>query len=151
MSGEYKYGLQVFIALLSCYDVTFFVTFIQNVMVDNKKQNKCVWDDLSIEHMGLIRQGDESTPWYDTSSPPLATLGHRRRVTAVTRLPRWRRWKTRLQVRPLLTMLQDMDRCDILHASIYWIGLTFYILMFGHHASEWHNESLVFSGGRRVT
>ena len=35
----------------------------------------------------------------------LFTVSHRRRVTAVTRLPRWRRRKTRLQARPLLTML----------------------------------------------
>ena len=33
------------------------------------------------------------------------TVGHRRQVTAVTRLPRWRRRKTRFQGRPLLTML----------------------------------------------
>ena len=39
------------------------------------------------------------------------TVGHRRRVTAVTRLPRWRRRKTRLHVMPLFTMLQGMDRC----------------------------------------
>ena len=52
------------------------------------------------------------------------TVGHRRRVTAVTRLPRWRRRKTRLQTRPLLTMLQGMDRCDFWHANGYWTGLT---------------------------
>ena len=84
--------------------------------------------------------------WYTTP-----TVGHRRRVTAVTRLPRWRRRKTRLQVRPHLTMLQDMDRCDFLHATRYWIGLTCDIVMFGNHASKWPSEALVFSGGRRVT
>ena len=38
-------------------------------------------------------------------SAPVFTVGHRRQVTAVTRLPRWRRRKTRFQGRPLLTML----------------------------------------------
>ena len=79
------------------------------------------------------------------------TVGHRRQVTAVTRLPRWRRQKTRLQVRPLLTMLQDMDRCDFLHANRYWIGLTCDAVMFDPHASERRSGALVFSGGRRVT
>ena len=79
------------------------------------------------------------------------TVGHRRRVTAVTRLPRWRRRKTPLQVRPFSTMLQDMDRCDFLHANSYWIGLTCYTIMFGHYASEWSDGALAFSDGRRVT
>ena len=49
------------------------------------------------------------------------TVGHRRQVTAVARLPRWRRWKTRLQARALLTMLWGVDRCDFRHASRCWI------------------------------
>ena len=52
---------------------------------------------------------------------PLTTVGHRRQVTAVTRLPRWRRRKTRLLGRALLTMLWGVDRCDFWHASRYWI------------------------------
>ena len=49
------------------------------------------------------------------------TVGHRRQVTAVTRLPRWRRGKTRLQGRALLTMLWGVDGCDFWHARRYWI------------------------------
>ena len=79
------------------------------------------------------------------------TVGHRRRVTAVTRLPRWRRRKTWLQVRLLLTILQDMDRCDLWLANRYWIGLTFYTVIFGHYASEWSNRTLAFSDGKQVT
>ena len=71
--------------------------------------------------------------------------------TAVTRLPRWRRQNTRLQVRPFLTMLQDMERCDFWHANRYWIGLACGTVIFGHHVSEWPSEALEFSGGRRVT
>ena len=78
-------------------------------------------------------------------------MGHRRQVTAVTRLPRWRRRKTRLQVKPLLTMLQDMGRSDFLHAKRYGIELTCDTLIVDHHASEWPRGALVFSGGRRVT
>ena len=50
-------------------------------------------------------------------------MGHRRQVTAVTRLPRWRRQKTRLLGRTLLTMLWGVDRCDFWHAIRYWIKL----------------------------
>ena len=59
--------------------------------------------------------------------------------------------ETRLQVRPLLTVLQDMDRCDFWHVNRYWIGLTCGTVMLGHHASEWPSGVPVFSGGRRVT
>ena len=79
------------------------------------------------------------------------TVGHRRQVTAVTRLLRWRRRKTRLQVRPLLTMLQDMDRCDFWHANRYWIALTCDTVIFGHYAAERSGGALRFSDGRRVT
>ena len=46
-------------------------------------------------------------PWtyLNRRGPPNYTVGHRRQVTAVTRLPRWRRRKTRLRGRPLLIML----------------------------------------------
>ena len=48
----------------------------------------------------------EAHPFRPTSQRcGVHTVGHRRQVTAVTRLPRWRRRKTRLHVRPLLTML----------------------------------------------
>ena len=77
------------------------------------------------------------------------TVCHRRRVTAFTRLPRWRRRKTRLQVGQLLTMLQHMDHCYFWHANRYWIGLACDTVMFGNHASECGAH--VFSGGRRVT
>ena len=56
----------------------------------------------------------------------IITVGHRRQVTAVTRLPRWQRHKTWLQVRLLLTMLQDMDPCkflackQVLHSTNLW-------------------------------
>ena len=79
------------------------------------------------------------------------TMGHRRWVTAVTRLPRWRQWKIWLQVRPFLTMLQDMDGCDFWHANRYWIRLTSDTVMFVHYTSKWCNGALAFSGGRRVT
>ena len=103
-----------------------------------------------------------SVVWYrtwrvDLQSIPrevdwrIYTVGHRRQVTAVTRLPRWRRRKTRLQVRPLLTMLQDMDSCNFWHANRYWIALTCDTVIFGHHASERSSGALTFSGGRRVT
>ena len=65
-------------------------------------------------------------------------------------LPRWRRRNTRLEVRPLLIMLQDMDRCDFWHVNRYCIWLTCYTVMFGHYASEWSSGALAFSGGRRV-
>ena len=80
----------------------------------------------------------------------IVTVGHRRQVTAVTRLPRWRRRKPRLEVRPPLIMLRDMDRCDFWHANRNCIWLTCYTVMFGHYASEWSSGALVFSGGRRV-
>ena len=81
----------------------------------------------------------------------LVTVGDWRQVTADTRLPRWRQRKTRIQARPLLTMLQGMDRCEFWYASMYWIGLTSNTVIFGHHAPEWPSGALVFSGGRRVT
>ena len=80
-----------------------------------------------------------------------STVGHRRRVTAVTHLPRWRWQETWLQVRLLLTILQDVDHCDCWHANRYWIGLTCYTVIFGHDASEWSNGTLAFSGGKQVT
>ena len=80
-----------------------------------------------------------------------STAGHRRRVTAVTHLPRWRWQKTWLQVRLFLTLLHDMDDCDFLHANRYWIGLTCYTVIFGHYTSEWSNGTLAFSGGKQVT
>ena len=80
-----------------------------------------------------------------------STVGHRRRVTAVTHLPRWRWQKTWLQVRLLLTILQDIDHCHFWHANRYWIGLTCYTVIFGHYKSEWSNSTLAFSGGKQVT
>ena len=74
----------------------------------------------------------------------VVTVGYSRRVTAVTRLPRWRRRKTRLQVRPHLTMLQDMDRCEFLHATRYWIGRTCGTGISGHRASGWPSGALAF-------
>ena len=62
-------------------------------------------------------------------------VGHRMRVTAVTRLLRWRQRKTRLQVRPHFTMLQGMDRCDFWHVNMCWIGLTCGTGMSGHRSS----------------
>ena len=46
-----------------------------------------------------------SLQWDTCLVMPTCTVGHGRQVTAVTRLPRWRRRKTRLQARTLLTML----------------------------------------------
>ena len=67
--------------------------------------------------------------------PCLDTVGHRRQVT-VNRLPRWRRVKIRLHVRPLLTLLRGMDRCYFWHGIRYWIGLTCDAVMVGHCASK---------------
>ena len=49
----------------------------------------------------LPRQWNETIFWYCTGHGNFITVGHRRRVTAGTRLPWWRRRKTRLQVTPL--------------------------------------------------
>ena len=79
--------------------------------------------------------------WDQWCSSPfeqrITTVGHRRQVTAVTRLPRWRQRKTRLEARPLLIMLQDMDRCDFWHANRYCIWLTCYAVPCSKEAGDW--------------
>ena len=100
-------------------------------------------------YLPLVAQGSIIMWWAYVTC--VVTVGHRRRVTAVTRLPRWRRRKTRLQVRPHLTMLQDMDRCNFLHATRYWIGRTCGTGISGHRASGWSSGALAFFGGGRVT
>ena len=128
---------------------SFDVFFVLNLNKRLSKQSSGWWFETQSCSYGVIvvAKGND-----------YVTVGHRRRVTAVTRLPRWRRRKTRLQARPLLTMLQGMDRllqgmdrCDFWHASRYWMGLTCDTVIFGHHESEWPSGALVFSGGRRVT
>ena len=87
--------------------------------------------------------------WIKTNHQTM--VRHPRQVTAVTRLPRWRRRKTWLQVRLLLTMLQDMDHCDFWHVNRYWIVLTCDTTMFVRYASERSSGELAFSGRRWMT
>ena len=95
-----------------------------------------VWYDL--RHAWCVFSMNR-LPWFVYCPPGLTKVVLWRDIPGyfppVTRLPRWRRRKTRLQVRPLLTMLQGMDRCDFWHANRYWIGLTCDTEMAGHRAS----------------
>ena len=68
------------------------------------------------------------------------TVGHRRRVTAVTCLPRWRRRKTRLQVRPLLPYYRAW--IFAIFGMRYRIYLTRHKIMGGHPAPEQPNGAL---------
>ena len=63
---------------------------------------------ISLVYLLVIKAKGKRHPF--SHSP--YTVGHRRGVTAFTRLPRWRRRKTRLQVRPHFTMLQGMGCCN---------------------------------------
>ena len=94
---------------------------------------------------GHRRHGPSSRTGSCQTYLRLNTVGHRRQVTAVTRLPRWQRRKTWLQVRPLLTTLCGMARCDFWNASRYGTYLTCHIIMAGRFAPEQPVGTLAFS------
>ena len=134
-----------------------FLRLQSKVTVGPTRSKRISWMQRWTYHMAVTGHSAIQTILHTTSMWNLiTTVGHRRQVTAVTRLPRWRRRKTRLQVRPLFTMLQGMDRCYFWHANIYRIGLTCGTGLSGHRAPKKHSRALAFFGGwldqkRRVT